>query len=99
MRDILNLYLRVALLTTLFCVCAMQNNALAAGKDWLVLVGEYGNLMKQGQHQRALEVALKSLELAENDPNKDHQIVAMSLSMLGGNVRKYRPTRQSPAAF
>jgi len=83
MNQILLRCIRVAALATFLCACAVPATALAAGKDWLAMVSDYANLMKQGQHDRALEVAQKALAWAETNSDKDQQIVALGLSMLG----------------
>ena len=83
MKHIFPKCMRILALTTFLCACAAPDLALAAGNEWPVLVNEYANLIKQGQHERALEVARKALVLAEADSANDQRIVVRSLSMLG----------------
>ncbi len=83
MSQIFARHLRIAALATFLGVCTVPDFALAASTDWQELVDEHANLMKQSQHERALEVAHKALALAETAPDKDQQNVALSLYILG----------------
>ncbi len=83
MKQVFFRFIRFAALTTLLCVCAMPEFALAASENWQALVNEYATLKEQGQYERAFEVGQKALALAESEPDKDHMNVALSLSMLG----------------
>ena len=83
---------RCVVFLAVFSLSGSQVFAQTADMGWQALVDEYGDLMKQGQHAHALEVAHKALALAESDPDKDQKNVALSLNNLAftyGNLAQY----------
>ena len=56
--------------------------AQAAGIEWLTLNEEVVNLYRSGNYDRALVVAKKALEIAEDNVGPDHPDVAISLNNL-----------------
>ena len=64
------------LLGLLFCAAA---SAHAQGIEWETLNDEVMSLYRQGQYERAVVVAKKALEVAEEAVGPDHPSVAASL--------------------
>ena len=67
------------LLGLLFCAAA---SAPAQGIEWETLNDEVMSLYRQGQYKRAVVVAKKALEIAEEAVGPDHPSVAASLNNL-----------------
>ena len=87
MKQIFPRCIRITALAMLLCVGGVPGFALAAGNGWQGLVNEYGVLMREGQRERALEVAHKALAAAETDPDKDQNKLALSLFILASTYR------------
>ena len=66
--------------------CALPSAAYAqgAGIEWDILNQEVMELYQAGKYDRAVVVAQKALEVAEQNVGKDHPHVATSLNNLAG---------------
>ena len=80
--------LRIAAMAIYLCAFAISDYALAVDKNWQALVNEHATLMSLGQHERALEVALKSVVVAETDPDNGQGNLALSLYLSGSTYRE-----------
>ena len=56
--------------------------AQGAGPEWDILNQEVGELYRAGKYDRAVVVAKKALEVAQNNVGPDHPSVAVSLNNL-----------------
>ena len=56
--------------------------AQGAGSEWDILNQEVGELYRAGKYDRAVVVAKKALEVAQNNVGPDHPSVAVSLNNL-----------------
>jgi len=74
----------VALLL-LLCACI---SAHAQGTEWQTLTDEAIFLYRQGLYDRAVVVAKKALQVAEQEVGPDHPDVATSLENMAGLYRK-----------
>ena len=62
-----------------------------AGIEWDTLNNEVGNLYRAGKYDRAVVLAKKALEVAEENVNPDHPDVGTSLENL---AKLYRATKR-----
>lgn len=86
-KDVFSQCMRTAAVVAMLCMYLMPSGASAANLGWQGLVDEHAALMKQGQHERALEVAHKALAMAEANPDRSQQNIASSLLALGATYQ------------
>lgn len=70
--------------TFIVCLCALPLivHAQGAGMEWDTLTQEVNDLYRAGKYDRAVVVAQKALQVAEQNVGPDHPHVATSLSNL-----------------
>jgi tetratricopeptide (TPR) repeat protein len=69
--------------------------AEGAGIEWDILNQEVMELHRAGKYDRAVVVAQKALEVAENSVGADHPDVATSLNNLAGLYRATERTEEA----
>lgn len=62
--------------------------ALAEDSSWQSLVNQYGESIKRGDVEQALNIATQAMLLAEFAPNRDEKKIAISLYILGDTHAK-----------
>jgi tetratricopeptide (TPR) repeat protein len=76
-------YIRLAVLSLAFLGASLSLvHAQGAGVEWRILNQEATELYNAGKYDRAVLVAQKALEVAEQNVGPDHPDVAMSLNNL-----------------
>ena len=75
----------LAALVLIFCTGVP---VLAKGAEWKALNDEAVSLYRQGSYERAVVVAKKALQIAEQEVGPDHPDVATSLKNLAALYRK-----------
>ena len=88
--------IRICMAVLLFLLSTLCACKQGAGPEWDSLNKQAEDLYRAGDYDRALTVAKKSLEVAEENDGPDHQNVAESLNILAffvqhpGSVRAGR---------
>lgn len=85
-----------ALLVLLLIFCAGVP-AHAQGTEWETLNDEVMALYRQGTYDRAIEVAKKALQVAEQGTGPDHPDVATSLEDMAALYRKTGREKEAEA--
>jgi len=74
-----------------------KNNNAEAGIEWKILSQEADELYSTGEYDRAVKVAQKALEVAEQNVGKNHPDVATSLNNLSGLYRATDRNKEAEA--
>ena len=95
----------LALVVAFLCTLPSVAHAQGAGIEWDVLNGEVMELYRTGKYDRAIVLARKALEVAEQNVGPDHPDVATSLNNLAllyktqGDYAKAEPLYQRSLAI
>lgn len=81
-------------LLLLLCTCIFAH---AQGIEWQTFTNEVISLYRQGLYDRAVVVAKKVLQVAEQEVGPDHPNVATSLENMAGLYRKTGREKEAEA--
>ena len=94
-------YSRVAtsfvLAVTLLCGVSSPVHGQGAGTEWETLNQEVMELYRSGKYERAIVLAKKTIEVAEQNVGPDHPDVATSLENLADLYRATKRTTEADA--